>query len=97
MVISCDLGPEFKSTLISQYQNGNDSVPDNYFLVNDILLTNKYFEPDWDYTYYIYLNENADPELIEKLGKLSVNADEEMGYQKYVYLFFKNLNDMIKL
>ena len=97
LVISCDLGPEFKSTLISQYQNGNDSVPDNYFLVNDILLTNKYFEPDWDYTYYIYLNENADPELIEKLGKLSVNADEEMGYQKYVYLFFKNLNDMIKL
>jgi hypothetical protein len=72
--------------LYSQYQENSSAIPPNYHFVKHLPLTNKYWWPTSQYSYYIFVNENANPTLINDLRGISIDdIDKEMGYQKYIF------------
>lgn len=82
-------------SIVSNYQNGADSIPSNYALIKFIPLTNDYYWKGSNYSYFFYANENADNELIERIKNSSVSLNETIGYQKYIIDAFESMYSYI--
>jgi hypothetical protein len=73
--------------IYSQYQPTLGDIPSNYHFVSYIQLNNDYWWKDRPYGYYIFVNENASVDLVEKLRKIDIVVDKEIGYQKPIFTF----------
>lgn len=78
--------------LYSQYQINESIIPPNYYFVKHLPLTNKYWWPLSQYSYYVFVNENADSTLVNGLNEITIDVEKEIGYQKYIFKFLKTLD-----
>jgi hypothetical protein len=77
--------------LRSQYQDRSAPIPPAYRFVRALSLTNKYWWPDIGYFYYIFVNEHANDALVNGLREISVDVDQEMGFQRPIFAFVEKL------
>jgi hypothetical protein len=78
--------------LVSQYQEKAAPVPSNYHFVTHLPLTNKYWWAGSQYSYYVFVNENAKPALINALRSIAIDVESEIGYQKYIFRLLELLS-----
>lgn len=78
--------------LHSQYQPDPEPVPANYRFVKHLPLTNRYWWGGLEYSYYIFVNENANAALTAGLESISIDARQAMGYQRYLYGVLERLS-----
>jgi len=78
--------------LLSQYQENPAAIPSNYFFVKHFPLTNKYWWPWSQYSYYVFVNENANPTLINELRSISLDVEKEIAYQKHIFRLLELLS-----
>jgi len=81
-------------TLSSQYQEAPSAIPSNYYFVKHLPLTNKYWWPSSQYSYYIFVNENANSALVNGLMNITIDIEKEIGYQKYIFRFLQILSSL---
>lgn len=81
-------------TLFSQYQEAPSVVPSNYYFLKHLPLTNQYWWSWSQYSYYIFVNENANPALVTGLMNITVDVEKEIGYQKYIFRFLQILSSL---
>jgi len=80
--------------LISQYGGVETSIPANYHFVKRLPLTNRYWWPNSGYSYYIFVNDNANEVLIRHLESISVDPDKETTYQKYIFYVLEKISGL---
>ena len=82
--------------LSSIFQREVESLPKEYQFVSKVNLTNQYWWKDSKYWYYIYVNSNADSNLIKNLAELKIEASDEIGLQKWLFLALKRIVEVSK-
>lgn len=81
--------------LPSKYLQRPATIPPNYDFVKFLPLTNKYWWDRRQYSYYVFVNENATEKLVNDLGEISVDVEAEMGYQKSVFYALDSLARLV--
>jgi hypothetical protein len=79
-----DVPPE-RLELYSRYQSEPSPLPKRYRYVNRLVLSNRYWWPDVNYMYYIYVNSNAEDALVRQLRNINIDIDREMKHQKLIF------------
>jgi hypothetical protein len=79
-------------TLRSQYQDSASAIPEGYRFIKYLRLSNRYWWPDVEYSYYIFVNEHAAADLVTRLQAVAVDVDNEMGFQRAIFLFLERLS-----
>jgi hypothetical protein len=77
--------------LRSQYHDRSAAIPPAYRFVTVLSLTNRYWWEGRGYFYYIFVNEHADAALVKGLREISVDVDQEMGFQKPIAVLIEKL------
>jgi hypothetical protein len=78
--------------LQTQYRHEASPIPTTYQFVNYLTMPNKYWWSDAGYFYYIFVTNRASPYLVGRLRRVSVDADREIGFQKYIFNFLKQVS-----
>jgi hypothetical protein len=70
----------------------DEPVPPRYRFVKHLPLTNRYWWPEVDYGYFIFVSPNASPRLVEGLSGISVDVEKEMGWQSLGFRALRRLD-----
>jgi len=68
-----------------------EPIPAEYLFVKHLPLTNRYWWPEVDYGYFIFVNRKANPRLVLGLENISVDVEKEIGWQKHGFRILRNL------
>jgi hypothetical protein len=69
--------------LVSRLGRPDSPLPAGYRFVRHLPFTNKYWWPEMDYGYFIFVSPDANPELVAGLAGISIDVDREIGRQRY--------------
>jgi arabinofuranosyltransferase len=66
-------------------------IPVDYRLVKHLPFTNRYWWPEVNYGYFIFVNGNANRKLTRGLESISVGVEKEIGWQGYGFRVARTL------
>jgi hypothetical protein len=67
------------------------AIPADYRFVKHLRFTNHYWWTELDYGYFIFVNRDANPRLVQGLESISVDVEKEMGWQRYGFRLLRRL------
>jgi hypothetical protein len=70
-------------TLGSRLGRPDSPLPAEYRFVKRLPFTNRYWWPELDYGYFLFVNRNANPKLVDGLASISVDVEKEIGWQRH--------------